>query len=372
MRAAVALAALIIAIDAAAGFVPSHRGSLTSATVNAQTPVKAPPQRATPPAPSRSLPEAFNVSRKPVMIIGAVVVVLILIAGAILLRLSPLNPETTLPLIWRLTPSFFFWLGMTYTAFLLLSAVIYQVAVPRTARPVLLGEILPIAVPWFGALGAVTISLEGVFLWNQQWDRKYNYWHIGRPLFGAVLGIVAFFLFVVIVAASGSAPKFLDDRSAPGKDYIIFYVVAFLVGYREETFRELIKRATELILKPSTPSTAEPAVTFKVAGTVVPQIEVPDAALNVKTSVTVEVQNTGAVPLIAPVVRVVPTTPTPAGVFAIANDHVTGGGDLAPGQVRSVDVTFASANAGSFGAILTVSATNLTAAKTIRVTGEAK
>jgi len=170
------------------------------------------------------------------------------------------------PLILRLGPSFFFWLGMVYTALLLLMAVAYNLCF-TDPKPMVLGGILPIAVPWFGALGAVTISLEGVFVWNSQWDRKYNYWHIGRPLFGAVLGIVAFFIFVVAVAASGTPPKFLDGdmASTAAKDAIVYYIVAFLVGYREETFRELIKRATDLILKPA-PAPSVPAVTFRVGG----------------------------------------------------------------------------------------------------------
>ena len=75
------------------------------------------------------------------------------------------------------------------------------------------------------------------------------------PLFGAVLGIVAFFIYVVIVSASGTLQSFRGggaSSTVAAKDFIIFCVVAFLVGYREETFRELIKRATDLILKPGT------------------------------------------------------------------------------------------------------------------------
>ena len=50
-----------------------------------------------------------------------------------------------------------------------------------------------------------------MFLWNNQWDKKYNYWHIGRPLFGAMLGIVAFFLFVFIWLR-GTLPRFRYDQ----------------------------------------------------------------------------------------------------------------------------------------------------------------
>ena len=30
----------------------------------------------------------------------------------------------------------------------------------------------------------------------------------------------------------------------------IYHVLAFIVGYREETFRDLLKRVTDLILRP--------------------------------------------------------------------------------------------------------------------------
>jgi hypothetical protein len=142
---------------------------------------------------------------------------------------------TASPHIPSLGPSFFFWLSIVYAGTLLLTAAIYNVRHPDPdAKVWMWGGVLPIAVPWFGALGAVTISLEGVFLWNGQWDNRYNYWHLARPLFGAILGVIAYFIFVILMAASGSLPKILDAPSgAPGpKDYIIYYVVAFLVGYR--------------------------------------------------------------------------------------------------------------------------------------------
>jgi len=265
-------------------------------------------------------------------------------------------------MILRLTPSFFFWLGMIYTGLLLLMAAVYNLTKDPNAGATVFGGIVPIGVPWFGALGAVTISLEGVFAYNNNWDKKFNYWHIGRPIFGAVLGIVAFFLFVVIVSAAGSTPKFLDGGSATQKDYIIFYVVAFLVGYREETFRELIKRATDLILKPTPPAAAAPSVTFKVNGATPSQIVCPPVGANPSSRVTVDVQNTGTAALTVPAVAL-----APAGVFALANDHVTNGGDLAPGQSRNVEIVFTPAGAGPFAATLTVTGTNLATPKTIRV-----
>jgi len=277
------------------------------------------------------------------------------------------------PFIMRLGPSFFFWLGMAYTGLLLLMAAAYDIwcASLKGNTPVLLGGLLPIAVPWFGALGAVTISLEGVFMRNSEWDKKYNYWHIARPVFGAVLGIVAFFLFVLIITASGTPPKFLNPDEATGaKDFIVYYVVAFLVGYREETFRDLIKRATDLILRPGAQPPLGPAVTLKGAGVTSLQIGFLATAVGAPPPhVTVQVQNTGNAPLIAPAVVVTATAPAAAATFATANDHVTGGGDLAPGQVKTVDVTFTPQAAGDFVGTLTVTGTNLAAPKTLAITG---
>jgi hypothetical protein len=299
---------------------------------------------------------------------GLVITVLTVIGGAVLLyRTTLAGPD---PLILRLVPSFFFWLGMIYIGLLLLMAVVYNLTKEPNAGTTVVGGVLPLAVPWFGALGAVTISLEGVFLWNSQWDRTYNYWHIGRPLFGAVLGIVAFFLFVVIVSASGSSPKFLEGQPGAAKDYIIFYVVAFLVGYREETFRELIKRATDLILKAGPLPPPAPTITFKV-GTASPlEIICPDTAANANAKVTVDVQNSSPVALTGPAAALTLAANTPPGTFAVTTDNVSRKGDLAAGQGRSVDITFAPKADGEFTATLTVTGTNLSTPKTIRVTGK--
>jgi hypothetical protein len=292
---------------------------------------------------------------------------ILLIGVAVLLYVTSINPGD--PFILKLGPSFFFWLSMGYTGLLLLMALAYNDRHGSEA-PQLFGGILPVAVPWFGALGAVTISLEGVFLWNDTWKAKYNYWHIGRPLFGAVLAIVAFFLFVVIVTAAGTPPKLLQSPpDATAKDFIIFYVLAFLVGYREETFRELIKRATDVIMRPSVQPSPLPAVTLKVGGVMQSRVALPTTAAAQTSRVTVDLQNSGDAPLVAPTVALTPTTPTGPGTIVIANDQVTGRGDLAPGHSRVFELTFTPPAAGPFSGVLTVTATNLPTAKIIAVSG---
>lgn len=110
---------------------------------------------------------------------------------------------------------------------------------PNPAGPI------PLGVPWWGALGGVMISLTGVFRHATGWDRSYEYWHIARPVLGAVVGTVGYLIFVVVIRATGTTPSTSSASSAAAFD-----LVAFLVGYREELFRQLLKRATDVLLAP--------------------------------------------------------------------------------------------------------------------------
>src|SRR5262245_23011132 len=290
----------------------------------------------TPPAPP---PPTWEFGKHVQLLVG---IAALLVAGAVIpLFLAARKPSDSF--IFKMRPSFFFWLGMTYTMLLLLVAIVYNVAYVNS-KPFLLGNTLPIAVPWFGALGAVTISLEGVFKWSEsRWNPEYNYWHVGRPLFGAVLGTIAFFLFVLIVSSSGTPPKFLEDpnAAAPAKDFIIYYVVAFLAGYREETFRELIQRVTDMILKPAPDGAATPQVSFKVGGVAQSEIRFPETAAGASTpSMTIEIVNAGSVPLSKPMLKVEGTDAASKDVFGLAKDQVSGVNELGPNQTATVDITF--------------------------------
>lgn len=81
-----------------------------------------------------------------------------------------------------------FFLQLLYLAGLGALAGLYfeDVLIHRT----LLGT-MPIAVPWWGALGAVTLSLTGVFEHRGTWQRSYAYWHWARPFIGVVLASFA-------------------------------------------------------------------------------------------------------------------------------------------------------------------------------------
>ena len=109
---------------------------------------------------------------------------------------------------------------------------------------------IPIGVVWFGALGAVLISLTGVVEHAADWDGRLYLWHLSRPLMGAALAVVAVLILQAGVLATGTQPS---SAATPGPKNLLYYLVAFLVGYREETFRELIKRLVDLIFAPAAP-----------------------------------------------------------------------------------------------------------------------
>jgi hypothetical protein len=297
-----------------------------------------------------------------------------IIAGAgVLLFLAARRPKDSI--IFSLRPAFFFWLGMAYATLLLLAAIVYNVSY-HGKGPYLFGGMVPIAVPWFGAVGAVTISLQGVFEWSEsRWNPEYNYWHLGRPVFGAILGIIAFFLYVLIISSSGTTPAFLEDPSkGTSKDFIVYYVVAFLAGYREETFRELIKRVTDMILKPAPQDVGAPQISFRRAG--VPQsiIEFDEATIGSLPHLTIEILNSGNGSLLEPRLSVSTTDSASQGVFDLAKDkdHVTGINELRANEMKTVDITFHPPSEGTFSGVLSVAGKNLTAPAQIRITGSAR
>ena len=109
---------------------------------------------------------------------------------------------------------------------------------------------IPIGVVWFGALGAVLISLTGIVEHADDWDPRFELWHLSRALIGAALAVVGVLIVQAGVLATGTNPA----SSVPGAPRnLLYYLVAFLVGYREETFRDLVRRLVDLIFTSETP-----------------------------------------------------------------------------------------------------------------------
>jgi hypothetical protein len=113
---------------------------------------------------------------------------------------------------------------------------------------------IPVGVPWFGALGAVLISLTGIFEHEHDWDEGLWPWHLARPLIGIALSVVSVLILQAGILAVGATPQ--AQPTVPKN--LLYYLVAFMVGYREETFRELIKRLVDVILAPGDGGAAAP------------------------------------------------------------------------------------------------------------------
>jgi hypothetical protein len=107
---------------------------------------------------------------------------------------------------------------------------------------------VPIAVPWWGAVGAVLLSLSAVFEHRRDWLPSIAPWYWARPIFGIFMASFGVLVFQAGVLAVGK-----DLKPAPGvanAQNLFYYVLAFIIGYREETARTLIKRVGDVIIGP--------------------------------------------------------------------------------------------------------------------------
>jgi H+/Cl- antiporter ClcA len=133
-------------------------------------------------------------------------------------------------------------LAVAYLAALIALFLTYvMVAWLRAHLPANLGQ-LPVGVVWFGATGAVMASLYGIFVYNQKWDTSYNYWNYCRPLFGAVTGSIGALIYLVLLH--------LGSASIVKVDPLTFYVVAFVLGFADKSFVQLLQNVTTVVIKP--------------------------------------------------------------------------------------------------------------------------
>lgn len=94
--------------------------------------------------------------------------------------------------------------------------------------------LIPIAVPWFGALGTVTRSLDGLFFHGKgDWSVDYHLWHVTAPLLGFITGTVTYVLLYAGLSTIGGG----------NKDGFGYYAAAFLTGYNNDQFRALLAKA---------------------------------------------------------------------------------------------------------------------------------
>jgi len=148
-------------------------------------------------------------------------------------------------------PPWVFWVQLIWLlALLALFLIFTNDAAFRHALPHSYGRI-PVEVPWFGALGGSLVSFTGIFNHNRKgldpksvpWDPKYNIWHAVRPLIGASTAGVGCVLLLLTLRAATTGTVTTDS--------VTFDEAAFVFGYAESAFRQLVGAVTNALFKPS-------------------------------------------------------------------------------------------------------------------------
>lgn len=201
-------------------------------------------------------------------------------------------------------------------------------------------RVIPLWVPWGGALGGVTISLVGVATYAHVWDsRRYRWWHLSRPLLGSVSGTFA--VLIIVFVLQSVAPDLTDQGFSP-KGTAVLTAIAFVVGYREETFRELIKRVVDLVLQPA-PVPATGTVAF-VPG----EVDFGTVVVGTTTTKVAHLYNGGTADVAVSATNV---RPAAADLTCSASDTVLG-----PNQSWELTLTWAPATAGHLRQVLHLTA----------------
>lgn len=130
--------------------------------------------------------------------------------------------------------------------------------------------------PWAaagGTLGGCVISLVGIAKHAHDWDAsRYAIWHVCRPLLGMLTGSISVLIILFVLrglVGATDTPEQSEfatiDVSKPfdGPAHAFMFALAFVVGYREESFRTLIKRVGDILL--TAPEEDEP-VTLGLVG----------------------------------------------------------------------------------------------------------
>lgn len=202
------------------------------------------------------------------------------------------------------------------------------------------GGLVWFVVPWAGALGGVTISAVGVCKFGSDWDPRWNYWHLFRPVMGAIFGVFGVLVLTLIVGTIGGfgTDKTNDWTQLSPTAIGMLAVIAFVGGYRESTARQLMKKIWDTIFAPETGKdedvettalTVSP-VTLNFGKIVVGQSAVRTVRLRNGTAEAVKISDAS----------------TPAGSpYAILGDQGT---NIWAGSKRDIGIRFTPTSPGSY------------------------
>ena len=91
---------------------------------------------------------------------------------------------------------------------------------------------------WFGSLGGVVISLKGVYDHHcnrGDWDDGFFLWHLGRPVSGALTGLITLVLLLAINPSDPNEP--------------VAYAIAFIFGTQERRFFNFLAEVAALVVR---------------------------------------------------------------------------------------------------------------------------
>lgn len=133
--------------------------------------------------------------------------------------------------------------------FLLLVAAVYYVqnktgywlaAPPDLTKPADIAAVeISLRAMWFGALGGIVISLKGVYdhcCDHGEWDRCFDLWHYGRPISGALTGLITLVLLLAI-----------NPKGTPSEPVV--YAIAFIFGTQERRFFNFLSEVAALVVR---------------------------------------------------------------------------------------------------------------------------
>lgn len=141
---------------------------------------------------------------------------------------SALRDKQPMPRILLVAP-------VIYIAGLVATLIIFH----STSSVNVFGMRIPLTAAWFGALGGVVASLQGMFFHNKNWDSSYNIWHVFSGAVGIAYGFAAYlFLLVVVKSAAPTA----NSSAGP-----VFPLAAFAIGYGQSQFHAMMLQVYNIV-----------------------------------------------------------------------------------------------------------------------------
>ena len=134
-------------------------------------------------------------------------------------------------------PLWLVWAPVIYSIILLVSAFAVELLKIKTFD--VAGVLVPAAVLWFGMLGGLVDSLQGMLFYNRSWNDRFNMWHWWSGVIGSIYGLASYLFLLVIAKAAASGGV---ERNAA-----IFAIGAFAIGYGQRYFHAMIGEVFKIL-----------------------------------------------------------------------------------------------------------------------------